>query len=566
MKLPNIWGGGQLFAFSGLEGETSWQHPLVGTILDEGMAIDFHQKPELILEITATDGSALTIDPEYVLGDTLALSVSWPGASGRVEIAFADRFTIVGELADGLSVALSGLGDEAQTGLGHFALARDNGLFALAVDTQSAAAARDRAQAALALDLALVSAQRRAFVQSIDATDLLPPADERTYRKAASILKVNVMSPEGSIGRRWTTPDRWPHRHMWLWDSAFHSLGWLYLDPQMAKDALEAMVESAYPDGMIPLSSAPAAQSHTTSQPPILAWAVWEIHQETGDVDFPVRLYDGLANYVRWFLRERDRNGNGLYEWWKDEDDMLCHCGESGLDNSPRFDERGIDDHVDLNCMLYNEMEILARIAVISDRFDEALEWRERAAELARLINERMWDEETGFYYDLKANGELLKLKTVVGFLPLWAGIATHEQAGRLMAHLLDPREFASAFPIPTVAMDEPIFGDPPSSAGDMWRGPTWINLNYLIYRGLLHYNLTAEANDLRSRTLTQIQHWYEHAGAIYEFYDNFAKVEPRLLHRKGGVGKQGGYGMGTIVDYGWSAALYVALANEGVE
>lgn len=566
MRLPNIWGGGQLFAFSGLEGETSWQYPLVGSVLDEGVAIDFHQRPDAILEVMATDGGALTVEPECVLGDALALDVSWPSGSARVEMAFADCFALVGEIGEGLAVGLRDSADEMQTGSGYLALARDNGLFALGFDPETLEAARERAQAALGLDLELLSAERRAFVQSADASDLLPPADERTYRKAASILKVNVMSAEGSIGRRWTTPDRWPHRHMWLWDSAFHSLGWLYLDPQMAKDALEAMVETAYPDGMIPLSSAPTPQSHKTSQPPLLAWAVWEAHQETGDVEFPVRLYEGLAGYVRWFLRERDRNCNGLYEWWKDEDDMLCHCGESGLDNSPRFDERGIDDHLDLSCMLYNEMEVLARIAVISDRFDEAIEWREKAAELARLINERMWDEETGFYYDLKADGELLKLKTVVGFLPLWAGIASQERAGRLMAHFMDPREFACAFPVPTVAMDEPILGDPPSSAGDMWRGPTWINTNYLIFRGLLHYGLTAEAADLRSRTLREIQRWYEHAGGIYEFYDNFAKVEPRLLHRKGGVGKQGGYGMGTIADYGWSAALYVALANEGVE
>ena len=560
MKLPNIWGGGQLFAFSGLEGETSWQYPLVGSLLDDGVAIDFHQRPDVILEVVATNGAALTIKPEYVLGDALALSVSWDGGSGRIEIACADRFTVIGAIGEGLSVRLRGADDEIKTDVGLFALTRDNGLFALALDPEKRNAARERAQAALALDLELIAAQRRAFVQGLDATDLLPPADERTYRKAASVLKVNVMSAEGNIARRWTTPDRFPHRHMWLWDSAFHSLGWLYLDPEMAKDALEAMVEAAYPDGMIPLSSAPTPPHYSTSQPPVLAWAVWEVHQETGDVDFAVRLYDRLAGYIRWFLGARDRNGNGLYEWWKDEDDRLCHCGESGLDNSPRFDERGIDDHLDLSCMLYNEMEVLARIAVICDRYEEALEWRERAASLARLINERMWDEETGFYYDLKADGTLLKLKTVVGFLPLWAGIASAEQAGRLMAHLLDPREFASPFPVPTVALDEPVFSD------DMWRGPTWINMNYLIYRGLLHYGLTAEANDLRTRTLQQIQRWYEYSGAICEFYDTFAKVEPRLLHRKGGVGKQGGYGMGTITDYGWSAALYVALANEGVE
>lgn len=553
--LPNVWGGGQLFAFSGLDGETSWQYPCVGSLLPDSVGLDLHQVPELILEIVP-DAPA-EIVPQYVLGDTFAVSL------GGVEVlaAWADRFTLVGRVGEGLRVGLRGLPDEVQTGQGHFVLARgDGGAWAFAFDPEAALTARERATAALSLDLDSLAGARRAFIEGVDTSDLLPPADSRTYHKAASVLKVNVMSPEGSLARRWTTPDRWPHRHIWLWDSAFHSLGWLYLDPQMAKDALEAMIDTAQPEGRIPHCTAPVGQEHATSQPPILTWAVWEVHQATGDVDLIVRTYDRLAGYIRWFLRERDRNGNGLYEWWKNEEDTLCHCGESGLDNSPRFDEPGLDDHVDLCCMLHNEMEILARMAVVCDRFDEALQWREQAAALARLVNEKMWDEDTGFYYDVRADGTRLPLKTVVGFLPLWAGIASREQAGRLMAHLLDPREFAGEFPVPTVALDEPCFSD------DMWRGPTWINMNYLIFRGLLHYGLIAEASDLRAKTLREIQRWYEATGAIYEYYDNFAKTEPGMLHRKGGVGKQGGYGVGTIRDYGWSAALYVALANEGVE
>jgi len=549
---PDIWGGGQLFAFSGLEGETSWEHPLVGSLLPDRVGLDFHQSPPVVLEI-APDVPG-EIAPEFVLNDAFSLQVG----AVPVLVACADRFTIIGRMGDGLSVRLRDAADEIETKGGHFALMRDGGQWALAFDPASAAGARDRAAAALALDVEAVAAERRAFIESVDASGLVPPADARTYRKAASVLKVNVMSPEGSIGRRWTTPDRWPHRHMWLWDSAFHSLGWLHLDTQMAEDTLEAMVEAAYPDGMIPLCSAPTPHPYNTSQPPLLAWAVWEVHQATGDVDFPVRLYEGLAGYIRWFQQHRDRNGNGLYEWWKDEENTLCHCGESGLDNSPRFDERGIDDHVDLNCMMVREMEVLARIAAMAGRGNEAEQWQEQAATLAGLINERMWDEGTGFYYDLRADGALLPLKTVVGFLPLWAGVASEEHAARLREHLLDPREFACPFPVPTVALDEQSFSD------DMWRGPTWINTNFLIIQGLRRYGFAAEADDLRARTLGEIQRWYEATGAIYEYYDNFAQTEPGLLHRKGGVGSAGGYGVGTIRDYGWSAALYVALAREG--
>jgi hypothetical protein len=351
-QLPNIWGGGQLFAYSGLEGETSWAHPIVGSLLPDRVAIDFHQKPGVVLEVVPDAPGDIV--PEFVLGDAFALTLG----GAPVLVACADRFTIIGQLGAGLTARLCDAADQVQTQAGHFALVRaeGDGKWALAFDPASAAAAESRARAGLALDVATVAAQRRAFIEGVDATGLAAPADPRTYRKAASVLKVNVMSPEGTIGRRWTTPDRWPHRHMWLWDSAFHSLGWLHLDPAMAQDTLEAMVEAAYPDGMIPLCSAPTPHPYQVSQPPLLAWTVWEVHQATRDVDFAVRLYEGLAGYIRWFRQARDRNHNGLYEWWKDEDNTLCHCGESGLDNSPRFDQPGLDDHVDLSCMMVNEI------------------------------------------------------------------------------------------------------------------------------------------------------------------------------------------------------------------
>ena len=472
-------------------------------------------------------------------------------------VVFADRFTLVGALPVGLKALLRDQPDELQTNVGFVCLARGDGRFALALDPENADKARARAREALGADLEALLRRRREFIESLHADGLPAPADERTYRKAASVLKVNAMAPEGSIERRWTTPDRWPHRHMWLWDSCFHALGWLHLDAGMAQDAVAAMVEAAYPDGMIPLCSAPTPTPYRVSQPPLLAWTAWEVGQATGDADFPARLYEGLAGYVEWFFRERDRNHNGLLEWWKDEDNTLCHCGESGLDNSPRFDQPGLDDHVDLSCMIVNELDHLARIAPRLKREDEAAQWQRRSRELAALINERMWDEETGFYYDLRADGELLKLRTCVGFLPMWAGIASPERCARLVEHLRDPCEFGTAFPVPTVAADEPSFSD------DMWRGPTWINLNYLIWRGLQRGGFADDARALREVTLREIQRWYEHTGAIHEFYDCLGKTEPGLLHRKGGVGKRGGYGMGTIGDYGWSAALYVALARE---
>lgn len=548
-----MWGGGQLCSFSGLDGPTSWAHPLVGSLQDGGIAIDFHQTPALVLEIVEGDGHPPRVSPRYVLNDCFEL---FTAEGGQVRAGFADRYTLVGEINGAMQVSLREQPDELQTNVGFVCLARRDQRFALALDPQNAAKARQRAIEALGLDLDSVLRHRREFVESVETEDLAAVADERTYRKAASVLKVNAMAPEGSIKRRWTTPDRWPHRHMWLWDSCFHALGWLWLDEGMAQDAVEAMVESAHPNGMIPLCSAPEPAPYQVSQPPLLAWTAWEIHQQVGDPQWLAGLYDGLKGYIDWFLRERDRNHNGLLEWHKDESNTLCHCGESGWDNSPRFDEPGLDDHIDLSCMIVNEMQHMAQIAELIGN-DDAAQWRRQAEEMASLINEHMWDEESGLYTDLRADGQLLKLKTGAGFLPMFAGIASKERAGRLVEHLNNPSEFATGFPVPTVAADEPSFTD------DMWRGPTWINVNFLIYRGLQRCGYADEARRLAETTLREIQRWYEATGSIHEFYDCLGQTDPRDLHRKGGVGHRGGYGVGTIGDYGWSAALYVALCNE---
>jgi glycogen debranching enzyme len=568
VKLPDIWGGGQLFAFSGLEGPTSWAHPLVGNLLDDAIAIDFHQDPPVVLEIVSESGETPAVTPRVVLGDCFELDVAAGPSRAREDtrahaapavckVACADRYTIVGALPQGLRVGLRDQPDELPTNLGFVCLARREGRFALALDPDRADQARTRAEEALAADLDALLRHRREFVEAVDTAGLHEPSDERTYRKAASVLKVNAMAPEGSIRRRWTTPDRWPHRHMWLWDSCFHALGWRHLDGEMAQDTVAAMVEAAYADGMIPLCSAPEPTPYQVSQPPLLAWTAWEVGEAAGDAAFAGTLYDGLVGYIEWFLRERDRNRNGLLDWWKDESNTLCHCGESGWDNSPRFDEPGLDDHLDLSCMIVNELDHLSRIALQLQRETEAAQWQRRARELAALINERMWDEETGFYHDLRADGTLLSLKTAAGFLPMWAGIAGPERCARLVEHLRDEREFATAFPVPTVAADEPSFSD------DMWRGPTWINVNYLIWRGLVRNGFAADARGLREVTLREIQRWYEQTGAIHEYYDCLGKTAPGRLHRKGGVGSRGGYGVGTIGDYGWSAALYVSLARE---
>jgi neutral trehalase len=174
---------------------------------------------------------------------------------------------------------------------------------------------------------------------------------------------------------------------------------------------------------------------------------------------------------------------------------------------------------------------------------------------MAHLPN--VWGNGILFAFDRHVNGERSRLKSNAGFLPLFAGVPSAAQAERMIEHLVDEAAFWSPFPVPTIALDEPSY-EP-----DMWRGPTWININHLIRRGLAQYGYHDLSAEMRRRTLAEISRWYEDRGCLYEYYDCQGQIPPPLLNRKGAPGSKGGTGFGVIADYNWTAACTVTMLLE---
>jgi len=551
--MPDIWGDGKLLTFSGLDGPTSWAHTLVGGASIDPFGIVWHLRPDVFLVF---GGRLEGQDARLVLGDAVEMSARTGDGAGDLRMAFADCWTLVGEAGGSLSVRLDGPA-ETEAGFVELLTEQRNGVtrWCLALSPESAGEAHDRAEARMAADLDALIAARSAFVRGVDASDLTEGADERTFRKCVEVLKLNARAAEGRIGRRWTTPDVWPHRHMWLWDSAFHAIGWKELDGEMAQDAILAVIELQEPDGKIHLCDAPAPQNQRHTQPPILAWSAWRVFEVTGDRDFLRACYAPLGRFMDWLFANRDVNGNGLLEWLKEFQVERCRCGESGWDNSPRFDREIIDDHVDINAMVTQELQMLARMA---ESLGEESDWQARADALAALVNERLWHEKIGLYFDRGPGedpDEWMTMKSGACFLPMIAGIPSPEQARRMVEeHLTREDEFWGPTPVPTVAFDEPQYSD------DMWRGPTWMNINFLIGEGLRCYGFDDVADELRRRSMAAIEKWYYEGGGVFEYYDPRGETHPFWLHRKGGQCGIGG--ISVIRDYGWTAATYVAWAK----
>jgi hypothetical protein len=393
---------------------------------------------------------------------------------------------------------------------------------------------------------------RRTWLESVPVPAALPASGRRTLYKALSVMKTQVFSPEGIIKHRWTTPDRWPHRQMWLWDSAFHAIGWRHVDPALARDMISAVLSTQTGTGFIPLCAKPDLRCHLT-QPPVLALAAALVHASQPCLEWIEEIFPKLAAYIEWDLHHRDSDGNGLVEWAV-EQHANCRSGESGMDNSPRFDEATRLDAVDFNAFLAHECELLAGFARELGRSAVADAWQGRHDTLCGLINTALWNDEVGFYMDRDVDRQAQSpVLAGSGFLPLICGAPSRAQADRLARHVVDPLTFGTPLRVPTIAAR-----DTARYAKDMWRGPVWINLNWLIAYGFARYGMNDVAQALRDQTMAEIERLYERHGTLFEFYDDRREVDPPALLRKGKCSTENFHRV--FFDYGWTTTLYADM------
>lgn len=124
-------------------------------------------------------------------------------------------------------------------------------------------------------------------------------------------------------------------------------------------------------------------------------------------------------NIDRWFAYDADHNGLPV---WNSSD-------ASGMDNQVGRSgtlESYTDEGVDVGCELYRELEAMEVIAAKLGKANDATRYQQHAVTLARQINTVFWDDKEGFYYDRdQKTGKQIHIKSIAGFFPLWAGIAS---------------------------------------------------------------------------------------------------------------------------------------------
>jgi hypothetical protein len=365
------------------------------------------------------------------------------------------------------------------------------------------------------------------------------PAVDEPYRGqyyyAWWVMGVNLLSPMGYFTRESVAPSKAHYVGAWQWDNYFHALAFRYTDAALAGDQIRFMLDHQLPDGMIPdavydegaITHLEIPVVAAVTKPPIAAWVAMHTYETTGDISLIKDIYDPLVRNNNWWFGINDDDSDGIIQY--------SHPFSSGLDDSPLWDEGMPVEAVDINTYLCIQQEALAKMAHLIGRDREAQMWERKANALVRRMVEHFYDADDGLFWFQKEH-QRIPVLTPFSLYPLWTGKLDRTINDRLVAHLTDPASFWANHPLPTVALNDPKY-----DAAQMWRGPVWININYIFVEALQRSGYKALAADLAERTMRLVMGQND----IYEYYDPTTGLPPPKAAPM----------------FGWSAACFIDLA-----
>ena len=357
-------------------------------------------------------------------------------------------------------------------------------------------------------------------------------------------------------------PSMGTYPFQWFWDSCFHAVALAHFDVERSRIEIRSLLANQQPDGFVAhvtfwqrerfedLLSTYAIAYRTPylsdcMQPPVLAEAVAAGARGEGGDDYLKEILPGVRRYFDWLDRVRDPDRDGLI--------ATLQPDESGLDHTPKYDEylgvsgdvladytaawervanpyaavhrehaqmfeldRFVDEDVFVNTIYAENQRVLGDLLERAGDAAGATELHARAARTTTAMVNKCFDERAGLFFDLAGTGErMLRVNTVSSLLPILLPDLPKAQADALVRHIEDPAEYAAAYPVPSVAMNEPSYLTPTAASKLVWRGPTWMNSNWYIARGLRRHGRADLARRIEDRSAALVE-----GDGFREYYD----------------------------------------------
>lgn len=362
---------------------------------------------------------------------------------------------------------------------------------------------------------------------------------------------------------------------MFAWDSGWHAIGLVHLDPSLAAAEIETLLETQRLNGQVPHEVLFDELNERASigrraiialvrkqfdenqrsyfvDPPSFMIAAERVYKATGDRQWLERIIGKLEKCASYFTRDRDLFGDGLVS--------IIHPWESGTDTSPVFDEpmgikklssytaakrlflyagslnrladmdwdmnrireenRFVFEDLTMNSITIRGIVSLSRLFHSLGRKEKSAQYMKQARDMADALVRVSWDENEGCFFprwDIE-NTRIVKRTTCASMLPMLSGLLDKNIADRIVReHFENPSEFNLPYVLAFNAKDElDLEGDIPLENMMLWRGHCiWTNMNWMMNEALLEYGYNDLARELTRRTVKMVRH-----EGFREFYD----------------------------------------------
>ena len=395
----------------------------------------------------------------------------------------------------------------------------------------------------------------------------------------SSILPFNTIY-KAHTGRRYIMVDRTWNRceEGWgfqsNWDTFLSSWSASWTDPVLAKENMLSGYDAQLPDGKIPLHIRPGKEH--AAEPPITAGrsqhivqglTLWNTYLHTKDKEWADHCYQCAKKANRWWFSDRGDGqkyrdpldwgllgfgydpqdemgilgaqmqpyvGKAQYAYFETYDDspqwttgkyFKSVAGLSGItkddvdDESKYIEQYHTADIYTLErCCLYAvDCECLSKLANVLGYAEDAAEFDARYRRIAKNINEKMWCEEDGCYYNLKFDGSFSKKQSPDCFMPLMTGLVPDDRKERLLSILKDENKFWGDYMIPSIAKDDPSF---PEQA--YWRGQIWPPMVLWTYLGLKRSGESEVAWEFAEKIAAMLAREWRENGFTPENYNAY--------------------------------------------
>ena len=367
---------------------------------------------------------------------------------------------------------------------------------------------------------------------------------EKNYRQI-------IREPEGNLKYPFLVPGSASYNNsLWDWDSWLTDIAvrqimedqrnWEIDFEKYEKGCILNFVWHTSKEGWMPIAITPddmlpqmeSGKTGNIHKPCLAQHAAFITEICGGDVSWLAPFIDRLEAYFSYCYRNMFIPAPDFIFWLNDL--------AIGVDNDPctfyRPDKSSASIY--LNCMVYKE---LLAMAFLCEKLGISCEkYKIEAQNLKCAVQENLWDDRNGFYYSADLNLKpvdtsqwlhsgmprhwnclIQRIDCWSGFMVLWSGIATENQAERIVReNLKQERLFKGAFGVRTLAKTEKMYRVVKSGNPSCWLGPVWGISNYMCYRGLKNYGFEVEAEELAKKTIMLFGKDLECCGELHEYYD----------------------------------------------